>query len=162
MVLSVSAQKVTAVFILCTFKLSKENLKSKWTWKFIVEASEASVASQTGTLSTGAGASSSSHQQQQQPQQQQHTHFTRCVLSASPASEFGAGSVSIGNISSRPATVVEIWLAEPYQAKNIILLCAGNHSLFMRRRLPDTVEIQQMRAQERDERTRREASYIRV
>ncbi|VDL94805.1 unnamed protein product [Schistocephalus solidus] len=63
---------------------------------------------------------------------------------------------------SRSATVIEMWLTEPYQAKNIILLCAGNHSLFMRRRQPDSVEVQQMRAQAREERARRETDRIRL
>ncbi|KAL7059222.1 hypothetical protein AAHC03_013284 [Spirometra sp. Aus1] len=73
-----------------------------------------------------------------------------------------ATGVEAGSGHSRSATVIEMWLTEPYQAKNIILLCAGNHSLFMRRRQPDSVEVQQMRAQAREERARRETDRIRL
>ena len=34
----------------------------------------------------------------------------------------------------------------------------GNHELFMRRRKPDTMEIQQMKAQAKEEKTRKEVS----
>uniref|UniRef100_A0A8C6THC5 FERM domain-containing protein n=1 Tax=Neogobius melanostomus TaxID=47308 RepID=A0A8C6THC5_9GOBI len=36
--------------------------------------------------------------------------------------------------------------------KRILLLCMGNHELYMRRRKPDTIEVQQMKAQAREER----------
>uniref|UniRef100_A0AC35U0I9 Moesin/ezrin/radixin homolog 1 n=1 Tax=Rhabditophanes sp. KR3021 TaxID=114890 RepID=A0AC35U0I9_9BILA len=36
--------------------------------------------------------------------------------------------------------------------KRILALCMGNHELYMRRRKPDTIEIQQMRSQAADER----------
>lgn len=39
--------------------------------------------------------------------------------------------------------------------KLILDLCIGNHELFMRRRKPDTIEIQQMKAQAKDEKQRR-------
>uniref|UniRef100_A0A5K3F333 FERM domain-containing protein n=3 Tax=Mesocestoides corti TaxID=53468 RepID=A0A5K3F333_MESCO len=101
-------------------------------------------------------------------------HPYRSTISASPASDFagapnsgafgGSGVSSGGSVASGPvptsrhaATVIEMWLAEPYQAKNIIHLCAGNHSLFMRRRQPDSVDVQQMKAQAREERIRRGA-----
>ncbi|XP_071491966.1 moesin-like [Diadema antillarum] len=35
--------------------------------------------------------------------------------------------------------------------KRILALCMGNHELYMRRRKPDTIEVQQMKAQARDE-----------
>ncbi|XP_064422560.1 moesin a isoform X1 [Latimeria chalumnae] len=35
--------------------------------------------------------------------------------------------------------------------KRILALCMGNHELYMRRRKPDTIEVQQMRAQAREE-----------
>lgn len=35
-------------------------------------------------------------------------------------------------------------------------LCVGNHDLFMRRRKPDTMEIQQMKAQAKEEKQRRQ------
>ncbi|KAL4630557.1 ezrin-like [Arapaima gigas] len=35
--------------------------------------------------------------------------------------------------------------------KRILQLCMGNHELYMRRRKPDTIEVQQMKAQARDE-----------
>ena len=38
----------------------------------------------------------------------------------------------------------------------ILELCEGNHDLFMRRRKPDTMEIQQMKIQAREERMRKE------
>jgi hypothetical protein len=36
----------------------------------------------------------------------------------------------------------------------------GNHELFMRRRRPDSMEIQQMKAQARDEKLRKQVLYI--
>ncbi|CAB1449616.1 unnamed protein product [Pleuronectes platessa] len=36
--------------------------------------------------------------------------------------------------------------------KRILQLCMGNHELFMRRRKPDSIEVQQMKAQAREER----------
>ena len=41
-------------------------------------------------------------------------------------------------------------------AKQILDLCVGNHDLFMRRRKPDTMEIQQMKAQAKEEKQRRQ------
>ena len=35
--------------------------------------------------------------------------------------------------------------------KRILHLCMGNHELYMRRRKPDTIEVQQMKAQAREE-----------
>merc|ERR1711931_486010 len=35
--------------------------------------------------------------------------------------------------------------------KRILSLCMGNHELYMRRRKPDTIEVQQMKAQAREE-----------
>ncbi|VDO01338.1 unnamed protein product [Rodentolepis nana] len=119
----------------------------------------------------------------------------RSMVSVSPASDFTSGGVggggifsgsgvsSGGSVASGPlmssrqgTTVIEIWLAEPYQififghpsgdrcqpAKNIIHLCAGNHSLFMRRRQPDSIDVQQMKAHEREERIRRETERARL
>lgn len=40
--------------------------------------------------------------------------------------------------------------------KMILDLCIGNHDLFMRRRKPDTMEIQQMKAQAKEEKQRRQ------
>ena len=40
--------------------------------------------------------------------------------------------------------------------KLILDLCVGNHDLFMKRRKPDTMEIQQMKAQAREEKMRRQ------
>lgn len=36
--------------------------------------------------------------------------------------------------------------------KRILQLCIGNHELYMRRRKPDTIEVQQMKAQAKEER----------
>ena len=36
--------------------------------------------------------------------------------------------------------------------KRILALCIGNHELYMRRRKPDSIEVQQMKAQSREER----------
>ncbi|KAG8238335.1 hypothetical protein J437_LFUL018620 [Ladona fulva] len=38
--------------------------------------------------------------------------------------------------------------------KHILDLCIGNHDLFMRRRKPDTMEVQQMKAQAKEEKSR--------
>ncbi|CAG5079475.1 merlin [Cotesia glomerata] len=40
--------------------------------------------------------------------------------------------------------------------KLILDLCIGNHDLFMRRRKPDSMEVQQMKAQAKEERSRRQ------
>ena len=41
--------------------------------------------------------------------------------------------------------------------KRILALCMGNHELYMRRRKPDTIEVQQMKAQAREEKAVRMA-----
>uniref|UniRef100_A0A6I8P2I0 Ezrin n=1 Tax=Ornithorhynchus anatinus TaxID=9258 RepID=A0A6I8P2I0_ORNAN len=40
--------------------------------------------------------------------------------------------------------------------KRILQLCMGNHELYMRRRKPDTIEVQQMKAQAREEKHQKE------
>jgi len=40
--------------------------------------------------------------------------------------------------------------------KRILALCMGNHELYMRRRKPDTIEVQQMKAQAKEERATKE------
>ncbi|MCL4134061.1 UNVERIFIED_CONTAM: hypothetical protein GTU68_015721 [Idotea baltica] len=40
--------------------------------------------------------------------------------------------------------------------KRILALCMGNHELYMRRRKPDTIEVQQMKAQSREEKLARQ------
>ncbi|RXG64028.1 Moesin/ezrin/radixin-like protein 1 [Armadillidium vulgare] len=40
--------------------------------------------------------------------------------------------------------------------KRILALCMGNHELYMRRRKPDTIEVQQMKAQAREEKMARQ------
>merc|ERR1711874_327361 len=44
---------------------------------------------------------------------------------------------------------------QPKMAKKIYELASGNHEMYMRRRRPDTLEVQQMKAQKRDEETAR-------
>ncbi|KAL0979055.1 hypothetical protein UPYG_G00179890 [Umbra pygmaea] len=46
--------------------------------------------------------------------------------------------------------------------KLILQLCMGNHDLFMRRRRVDTLEVQQMKAQAREERARKRAERQRL
>uniref|UniRef100_UPI00398EA48D moesin a n=1 Tax=Pristiophorus japonicus TaxID=55135 RepID=UPI00398EA48D len=41
--------------------------------------------------------------------------------------------------------------------KRILALCMGNHELYMRRRKPDTIEVQQMKAQAREEKHQKQA-----
>ncbi|XP_002160112.1 radixin isoform X2 [Hydra vulgaris] len=41
--------------------------------------------------------------------------------------------------------------------KRILSLCMGNHELYMRRRKPDTIEVQQMKAQAREEKQGKQA-----
>ncbi|XP_041353815.1 radixin-like isoform X2 [Gigantopelta aegis] len=41
--------------------------------------------------------------------------------------------------------------------KRILALCMGNHELYMRRRKPDTIEVQQMKAQAREEKQAKQA-----
>ncbi len=40
--------------------------------------------------------------------------------------------------------------------KRILALCMGNHELYMRRRKPDTIEVQQMRGQAKEEKFARQ------
>uniref|UniRef100_A0A8C6U3P2 Moesin b n=1 Tax=Neogobius melanostomus TaxID=47308 RepID=A0A8C6U3P2_9GOBI len=40
--------------------------------------------------------------------------------------------------------------------KRILALCMGNHDLYMRRRKPDSIEVQQMKAQAREEKSKRQ------
>ncbi|KAM6953603.1 moesin-like [Aplochiton taeniatus] len=40
--------------------------------------------------------------------------------------------------------------------KRILALCMGNHDLYMRRRKPDSIEVQQMKAQAREEKNKRQ------
>ncbi|KAI1292059.1 Merlin [Halotydeus destructor] len=46
--------------------------------------------------------------------------------------------------------------------KLILDLCIGNHDLFIKRRKPDTMEIQQMKAQAREEKIRRQAERAKL
>lgn len=46
--------------------------------------------------------------------------------------------------------------------KRILALCMGNHELYMRRRKPDTIEVQQMKQQAREERALRAAEQQRL
>lgn len=41
--------------------------------------------------------------------------------------------------------------------KRILALCMGNHELYMRRRKPDTIDVQQMKAQAREEKNAKQA-----
>ncbi|KAG5446003.1 Moesin/ezrin/radixin 2 [Clonorchis sinensis] len=89
----------------------------------------------------------------------QTTDSSGAGSSASSKSSFAAHHRS----NSNPLiSVVEVWLADPSQAKTVMSMCAGNHALFMRRRQPDSVEVQQMRAQAREERARREVERSRL
>lgn len=40
--------------------------------------------------------------------------------------------------------------------KRILHLCMGNHELYMRRRKPDTIEVQQMKAQAKEEKQQKQ------
>lgn len=42
----------------------------------------------------------------------------------------------------------------------ILDLCIGNHDLFMRRRKPDSMEVQQMKAQAKEEKLRYELKDV--
>lgn len=42
----------------------------------------------------------------------------------------------------------------------ILQLCIGNHDLFMRRRKVDSIEIQQMKAQAREEKARKKVHFL--
>ncbi|OQV15172.1 Moesin/ezrin/radixin-like protein 1 [Hypsibius exemplaris] len=46
--------------------------------------------------------------------------------------------------------------------KRILALCMGNHELYMRRRKPDTIEVQQMKAQAREEKVARQQERERL
>ena len=45
-------------------------------------------------------------------------------------------------------------------SSQILDLCVGNHELFMKRRRPDTIEIQQMKAHAREEKARKLVSCV--
>lgn len=42
--------------------------------------------------------------------------------------------------------------------KQILELCVGNHMLFMKRRKPDPIEVQQMKTQAKEEKARKQVS----
>lgn len=44
--------------------------------------------------------------------------------------------------------------------KRILALCMGNHELYMRRRKPDTIEVQQMKQQAKEERMQRQLEQV--
>lgn len=44
--------------------------------------------------------------------------------------------------------------------KRILALCMGNHELYMRRRKPDTIDVQQMKAQAREEKLAKQAQRL--
>lgn len=46
--------------------------------------------------------------------------------------------------------------------KRILALCMGNHELYMRRRKPDTIEVQQMKQQAKEERMQRQVEQERL
>ncbi|OWF47016.1 radixin-like [Mizuhopecten yessoensis] len=46
--------------------------------------------------------------------------------------------------------------------KRILALCMGNHELYMRRRKPDTIEVQQMKAQAKEEKMAKELDALRL
>ena len=46
--------------------------------------------------------------------------------------------------------------------KRILALCMGNHELYMRRRKPDTIEVQQMKAHAKEEKLNRQAERQRL
>ncbi|XP_052861915.1 moesin/ezrin/radixin homolog 2 isoform X2 [Anopheles cruzii] len=59
------------------------------------------------------------------------------------------------NDSKNPKPV--IFYSEKVRINKLILdLCVGNHDLYMKRRKPDTMEIQQMKAQAKEEKQRRQ------
>ncbi|KAJ8312757.1 hypothetical protein KUTeg_010130 [Tegillarca granosa] len=56
-----------------------------------------------------------------------------------------------------------IFYAPKIQINKLILeLCVGNHELFMRRRKPDSMEIQQMKAQAKEEKNKRQLDRARL
>lgn len=59
------------------------------------------------------------------------------------------------NDSKSPKPV--IFYSQKLRINKLILdLCVGNHDLYMKRRKPDTMEIQQMKAQAKEEKQRRQ------
>lgn len=46
--------------------------------------------------------------------------------------------------------------------KRILALCMGNHELYMRRRKPDTIEVQQMKAQAREEKHQKQMERYKI
>ncbi|EFX76345.1 hypothetical protein DAPPUDRAFT_128926 [Daphnia pulex] len=51
-----------------------------------------------------------------------------------------------------------IFYSDKHRVNKLILdLCIGNHDLFMRRRKPDSIEVQQMKAQAKEEKLRRQS-----
>lgn len=46
--------------------------------------------------------------------------------------------------------------------KRILALCMGNHELYMRRRKPDSIEVQQMKAQAREEKMNKQAERVQL
>lgn len=46
--------------------------------------------------------------------------------------------------------------------KRILALCMGNHELYMRRRKPDTIDVQQMKAQAKEEKQAKQQQRYKI
>lgn len=84
-------------------------------------------------------------------QQAGELFWTRCWSSLDVANEQRRGA-SIHDHSRFVAAFCSFLLAQ------ILQLCIGNHDLFMRRRWVDSLEVQQMKAQAREERARKQVA----
>ncbi|CAL1547960.1 unnamed protein product [Lymnaea stagnalis] len=68
---------------------------------------------------------------------------------------------TIKNVSKKDPDFV-FYAPKPRINELILELCVGNHELFMRRRKPDSMEIQQMKAQAADEKARKQMDRSRL
>lgn len=82
----------------------------------------------------------------------------RPIDSKSPNFVFYSQKLRINKMVSDVLSRVEWWGDRWFHIgfEQILDLCIGNHDLFMRRRKPDTMEIQQMKAQAKEEKQRRQ------
>lgn len=80
----------------------------------------------------------------------QKTRMNKLVKKQSDVGSWVRGLFAIKSNSDTAAHVFII---------KILDLCIGNHDLFMRRRKPDSMEVQQMKAQAKEEKSRQVNVY---
>ena len=87
--------------------------------------------------------------------------YFKPVLTSSFSSEirnisFDDKKFAIKTVENRPNSNFTFYSKKLRMNKLILDLCIGNHDLYMRRRKPDPMDVQQMKAQAKEEKSRRQ------